>query len=80
VLGHLQRGGSPSAFDRILGTRFGVAAVDLVAEGQFGRMVAYHDGQVNSVCIKDAVARQRLVDPDGQLVRTAKAIGVCLGD
>lgn len=80
VLGHLQRGGSPSPFDRILGTRFGVAAVDLLADGQFGKMVAYHAGQITSSCIKDAVARQRLVEADGQLVRAAKAVGICLGD
>ncbi|HXK60483.1 MAG TPA: ATP-dependent 6-phosphofructokinase [Acidobacteriota bacterium] len=80
VLGHLQRGGSPTAFDRLLGTRFGVAAVDLVAQNQFGRMVALDDQKITSVPITDAIARQRLVDPNGELVHAARSIGISLGD
>ncbi len=78
VLGHLQRGGSPVAFDRILATRFGVAAVDLVAREQWGYMVRLKDNVVNGVPIRDAVA-QRFVDPHGELVRTARCTGVELG-
>jgi 6-phosphofructokinase 1 len=80
VLGHIQRGGSPSPFDRILGTCFGVAAVELVAGGQFGKMVCLRNTQVEAVDIADAVGRMKAVDPQGQLVRTARAVGICFGD
>ena len=80
VLGHLQRGGSPSPFDRLLGTRFGLVALELVAQERFGQMVALKCGRVESVPIKKAIAAQRLVDPEGEYVRTAKAIGISFGD
>jgi len=80
VLGHLQRGGSPSPFDRILSTRFGVAAVDLLAQGCFGHMVCLRSGDIHSVPIADAVGVMKVVDPQGRMVRTARAIGVCFGD
>jgi phosphofructokinase-like protein len=80
ILGHIQRGGSPSPFDRILGTRFGVAAVDLIANGGFGRMVCLHNARIESVSIADAIGRLRTVDPAGDMVRTARAIGICFGD
>jgi ATP-dependent phosphofructokinase / diphosphate-dependent phosphofructokinase len=80
VLGHIQRGGSPSPFDRILGTRFGVAAVDLIANGGFGKMVCLHNSQIECVTIADAIGRLRTVDPTGEIVRTARAIGICFGD
>jgi 6-phosphofructokinase 1 len=80
VLGHIQRGGSPSPFDRILGTRFGVAAVDLIAQGSFGKMVCLRRAEVESVDIADAVGRLKTVDPNGEFVRAARAIGICFGD
>jgi 6-phosphofructokinase 1 len=80
VLGHIQRGGSPSPFDRILGTRFGVAAVELIAQGGFGNMVCLRNARIESVNIADAVGQLRTVDPQGELVRTARAIGICFGD
>ncbi len=80
VLGHLQRAGSPTPFDRLLGTRFGVAAVELAAKGEFGSMVALQAGSIVSVRLEDAIAHQRLVERDGEYVRTAKAIGICFGD
>ena len=80
VLGHIQRGGSPSPFDRILSTRFGVAAVELIAAGQFGRMVCLRDGDIGSVEIAQAVGQMKRVNPLGQLVQSAKAVGVCFGD
>ncbi len=80
VLGHIQRGGTPSNFDRILGTRFGVAAADLVARGAFGQMVALRDGQIVSVPIAEAVGQPKRVNPRGQLVQTARAIGTVFGD
>lgn len=80
VLGHIQRGGSPSPYDRVLGTRFGVAAVDLIAAGQFGKMVCLRGERVCAVDIADAVGLLKIVDPKGELVRTARAIGICFGD
>ena len=80
VLGHVQRGGSPSNFDRVLGTRFGEAAVHLIASGGFGRMVALRGTAIVDVPIRDAIGQNKLVDPAGQLVGTARALGVCFGD
>jgi len=80
TLGHLQRGGAPTSLDRILGMRFGVMAVKLAEEGAFGRMVSYQAYHVDSVPIEDAVNKLRLVEPDGEVVLAAKAVGICLGD
>ena len=80
VLGHIQRGGSPSPFDRILSTRFGVAAVDLVARGEFGKMVCLRRASVDSVDIAQAIGMTNVVDPQGELVRTAKSTGISFGD
>ncbi|HET6143665.1 MAG TPA: ATP-dependent 6-phosphofructokinase [Candidatus Acidoferrales bacterium] len=80
VLGHIQRGGSPSPFDRILATRFGVEAVELVARGEFGRMVCLRAGEIESVTLDEAVGENRLVDPKGSIVRTARAVGITFGD
>src|ERR1700685_153265 len=80
VLGHIQRGGSPSPFDRILATRFGVEAVELIARGEFGRMVCLRAGEIESVTLDEAVGEIRLVDPKGSLVRTARAVGITFGD
>jgi phosphofructokinase-like protein len=80
VLGHIQRGGSPSPFDRILATRFGVAAVDLVAAGGFGMMVALHGDSIVSVDVAHAIGLLKSVNPNGELVRTARAIGIGFGD
>ena len=80
VLGHLQRGGSPSPFDRILGTRFGTAAVDLLAAGELGRMVCLRGRRIESVPLGE-VAGQKLVVPEtSQLVKCAKDIGIVFGD
>jgi phosphofructokinase-like protein len=80
VLGHVQRGGSPSPFDRILATRFGVAAVELIARGDFGRMVCLRAGKIESVPLEEAVGTIKLVDPQGGIVRTARALGITFGD
>jgi len=80
VLGHIQRGGSPSPYDRILGTRFGVAAVDLIAAGGFGKMVCLQQECIKAVSIADAAGRMKTVDPAGEIVRTARAIGISFGD
>jgi ATP-dependent phosphofructokinase / diphosphate-dependent phosphofructokinase len=80
VLGHLQRGGAPTTLDRILGTRFGVKAVQLANEGHFGSMVSYQNYQVRHVPIADAVNRLRLVPPHGEMVQTARDVEISFGD
>jgi phosphofructokinase-like protein len=80
VLGHIQRGGSPSPYDRVLGTRFGVRAVDLIAEGGFGKMVCLRGEHVLAVDIVRAIGQYKRVDPAGELVCAARAVGICFGD
>jgi 6-phosphofructokinase 1 len=80
VLGHLQRGGAPTTLDRILGTRFGVKAVQLANEGHFGSMVSYQNYQVRHVPIAEAVNRLRLVPPNGEMVHTARDVEISFGD
>jgi len=80
VLGHLQRGGAPTSFDRVLATRFGARAVELVLNGTFGHMVAFHPPDIVAVPLDKVVGRTRNVPPDFDVVRTARAIGISLGD
>ena len=80
VLGHIQRGGSPSPYDRVLATRFGVAAVELINAGEFGKMVALHDGSIVAVDVARAIGHLKAVQPDGELVRTAQAVGIGFGN
>ncbi len=80
VLGHLQRGGSPTTFDRALCSMFGATAVELIAAGEFGKMVAFTGRGVGAVDIREAVGRLKTVPPEGNLARTARALGICLGD
>jgi len=79
-LGHLQRGGSPTCLDRVLGMRFGVKAVKLIEEKRFGRMVSYQQYHVGSVSIEDAVRKLNLVDPEGEVVQAAKSVGISFGN
>ena len=79
VLGHVQRGGSPCAFDRELATRFGVKAVELIAEGKFGHVAAVENGRVVAKPMEKAIKKLKLVDPAGELVRTAKCVGIEFG-
>ena len=79
VLGHIQRGGSPTPFDRILATQFGVAAADLVAEEKFGQMVCLRGQQVESVPLAEAVKVVKSVSPEGELVKVAESLGISLG-
>jgi 6-phosphofructokinase len=76
VLGHLQRGGSPNAFDRMLGTNFGACAVRALASGETGKMVALQAGTIVTVPLSDACANIKTVPVEGQLVRTARDIGI----
>lgn len=80
VLGHLQRGGGPTTFDRLLCTRFGVKAVQLIAEQQYGFMVAFHPPDTIAVKITDAIGHRRTVPIDGDVVQTARALGISFGD
>jgi ATP-dependent phosphofructokinase / diphosphate-dependent phosphofructokinase len=80
VLGHLQRGGSPTTFDRALCSMFGAMAVELVAAGDFGKMVAHLGTQVGAINISEAVGRLKTVKLDGNLIRTARALGISMGD
>jgi 6-phosphofructokinase 1 len=80
VLGHLQRGGAPTTLDRILGTRFGIHAVEMIAAGKYGHMVSYQNYLVTDVPIADAVNHLRLVSPEGQMVKTARAVDIEFGD
>ena len=80
VLGHLQRGGAPTSFDRMLATRFGARAMELVQQGQFGYMVASHPPDIVAVPLEKIVGRTRNVPLDLDVVRTARAMGISLGD
>lgn len=79
VLGHLQRGGSPSTFDRCLASRFGLKSLELVEKGAFGRMVCLKGRDISSVAIESAVKQLKLVDPEGDMARAAEELGIMLG-
>ena len=79
VLGHLQRGGAPTPFDRVLATQFGTEAALMLRRGEFNRMVALQGGQLCSVALADVAGRNRSVPPDHPLLACARQIGVCLG-
>jgi 6-phosphofructokinase 1 len=80
VLGHLQRGGAPTSFDRMLATRFGARAVELVLAGQFGTMVAFHPPDIAAVPLDRIVGRTKNVPLDSDVIRTARAMRITLGD
>jgi ATP-dependent phosphofructokinase / diphosphate-dependent phosphofructokinase len=80
VLGHLQRGGSPTSFDRALCSVFGAQAVELIADNQLGTMVSFQGSHVGPVSLAEAVGRLKTVRPEGNFARTARALGICLGD
>jgi 6-phosphofructokinase 1 len=80
VLGHLQRGGEPTSYDRVLAMRFGARAFELLLEGTFGHMVAYHPPQIVAVPLEKIVGRTHSVPIDSDVVRTARAMGISLGD
>jgi 6-phosphofructokinase 1 len=80
VLGHLQRGGSPTTFDRLLALRFGAAAVRLVENGVTDHMVALRASQMKAVPIAEAIKSRKKVDLESDKILTARNIGICLGD
>ena len=80
VLGHLQRGGSPTNMDRALCTIFGTKAVELIAEKKFGQIVAFTGSQITGVRLSEATGQLRTVPLDGGFVTAARSLGICLGD
>ncbi|HSV88160.1 MAG TPA: ATP-dependent 6-phosphofructokinase [Bacteroidales bacterium] len=80
VLGHLQRGGTPIAYDRVLATQFGAKAFEMVLANEFGKMVAYRHPNIVSVPFSEAISHYNFVDPVSDLVKTARGIGICMGD
>jgi 6-phosphofructokinase len=80
ILGHLQRGGTPSAADRLLATRLGTRCAHLIQDGVFGVMVASKGESAKPVPLEEIVGKRKLVPTDHAWVRTARDIGVCLGD
>lgn len=80
VLGHVQRGGTPSAYDRLLSTRYGVAAVDLLMEGKYGNMVTLKGTEISYDSLENVIGKNKAVDPNGDVVKAAKRIGISFGD
>jgi 6-phosphofructokinase 1 len=80
VLGHVQRGGSPTPFDRVLATQFGVKSFEMVLNKEFGRMVAYKNNDITTVSLEDAVSQYNYVNTDSYLVKTARGVGISFGD
>ena len=80
VLGHLLRGGTPTAFDRILASRYGSEAVHLINRKEFGKMVSLRGQDIVSVSLEEAVGRLRVVPSSSPLISLARSLGVCMGD
>jgi len=80
VLGHVQRGGTPTAFDRVLATLFGVKAMELAINGEFGKMVAFRNNTIKYVSFEEATREYNIVKPNSYLVQAAKGLGVTFGD
>ena len=80
VLGHLQRGGQPISYDRLMALRFGSAAIELVKRGDFGSMVSLDPPDVKAVPLGEALSTTKLVPIEGDVVRTARAMGISFGD
>jgi 6-phosphofructokinase 1 len=80
VLGHVQRGGPPTPFDRVLAARFGVAAIGALAEGEAASMVALRGPRIERVPLAESAGRTRSVDPAGERVQVARSVGTIFGD
>jgi 6-phosphofructokinase 1 len=80
VLGHLQRGGSPTTFDRLLALRFGAAAVRMAEKSQFDQMVSLVNGEMEMVPLAEAIKQRKKVPLNSDKIMTAREIGICLGD
>ena len=80
VLGHIQRGGTPNAFDRVLAAEFGVQAFELVKKGQFGFIPVSKDGEIKPISLKEATSEYRVIPLEHSLITSARAMGMCLGE
>jgi len=80
ALGHIQRGGETCAYDRVLSIRYGVEAANLISRGEFGNMVCIKDGKISKVSLEKVIGFNKQVDPEGELVKAARALGVSFGD
>ena len=80
VLGYIQRGGTPSPMDRVLATRYGSSAADMIARKEYGKMVALRNNEITSVPLEDVAGRLKLVEPDNPLVVKARNFGTSFGD
>ena len=80
VPGHIQRGGAPSAYDRVLSTQFGVHAAELIRDGVYGVTVALKNNTITHNALKDIAGVPKLVPADDQMVATARMMGISLGD
>ena len=80
IPGHFQRGGAPCAADRVLSSRFGAAAAELIREGKFGNMVALRDDKIVAVPLSEVAGKLKTVPPDCEIVAQARALGLSMGD
>jgi ATP-dependent phosphofructokinase / diphosphate-dependent phosphofructokinase len=80
VLGYIQRGGTPTANDRIIATRFGTAALELIVDKKFGKMVALKDDKIVTIDLDEVGGKLKLVNPDHKLIKSAKSVGTCFGE
>lgn len=80
VLGYLQRGGTPSPYDRVLATQFGVAAADFLARGDFGQLVAMQNNQIVGIPLEDCAGKVKNIQLDDPLIATGRSVGICFGD
>ena len=80
VLGYLQRGGTPSAYDRILATQFGTEAAHFLANGDFGKLVALQNGKIVGVLLEEIAGRVKNIPANNPMILTARELGTCFGD
>ena len=80
VLGHLQRGGTPSTYDRLISLRFGAAAIRAIAQQDFNKLIVMQKNCITRIPISDVANKMKLVPLDGDTVQTARDIGICMGD
>lgn len=80
VLGYLQRGGTPSSYDRILATKYGAYATELIAQGDFGKMVSLKNNEITAIPLSEVAGKLKIVTPEDTLVQTARILGTCFGD
>lgn len=80
ILGHIQRGGNTSTYDRVLSTRYGAAAARLVHEGKFGNMVCLKGDEISCVKLEDVIGKEKFVNPDHELIKISKSMGIGFGD